>query len=129
MSLLNRLARSDRHRTLHLIGAFLREGGLMVQGPPGSAVTELRKPEIVVIDEAAEIASFQVTPWTPGRAVGLQPNLVLEVEIAEMAAERPWGSLSARLYARHRATGEYIEGLAAFALGFTETEVETDDSR
>lgn len=123
LSLLNRLARSDRHRALHLIGAFLTEGGLLVEGPPGSSVTELHKPEVVVVDEAAEIASFRIRPWTPGQIVGLQPDLVLEVEIAEMAADRPWGSLSKRLYALHRATREYIEGLAAYALGFTEPEV------
>jgi hypothetical protein len=128
LSLLNRLARSDRHRALHLIGAFLTEGGLLVQGPPGSSVTELHKPEIVVIDEAADIASFHVTPWTPGQAIELQPDIVLEVEIAEMAADRPWGSLSNRLYALHRATREYIEGLAAHALGLTEPDVGTDAS-
>ena len=43
LSILNRLARSDRHRTLHLVGAFLVEGGLLIEAPEGSRLLELRK--------------------------------------------------------------------------------------
>lgn len=120
LAMLNDLARIDRHRTLHLVGAAVVEGGLLLEAPPGSVLTTLSKVDRPVIDEVAEIATFQVTPWKIGQAVGMQPNLVLEVEIAEMAADRPWGSLSRRFYALHKSVGEYIHGLAAYALGYTE---------
>lgn len=120
LSMLNRMAAVDRHRTLHVVGGFLVEGGLLIEGPEGSTVTTLESPKTVVVDEDATIVRFHVAPWEPGQEMVLYPNLVLEVEIAEMAGERPWGPLSRRLYALHKAAWEYIEVLAAHAQGFTE---------
>lgn len=120
LSLLNRMAAFDRHRTLHVVGAFLVEGGLVIEGPMGSTVTTLESPKAVVVDEDATIGRFHVAPWTPGQEMVLYPSLVLEVDIAEMAVDRPWGPLSRRLYAIHKAAGGYIEVPAAYAQGFTE---------
>jgi hypothetical protein len=55
--------------------------------------------------------------------VQLHPDLVLEVEIAEVAADRQWGSLANRLKALHKAVTEYTTGLAAYALGYKEPNV------
>jgi len=120
LSILNRLARSDRHRTLHLVGAFLVQGGLLIEAPKGSRLTEMRKTGQLVVDSEAEIATFTVVPWTPGQVVDHLPDLTLEVEISEMATDRPWGPLDRRLHAVHRAVSDYIEVLAAYALGMTE---------
>jgi hypothetical protein len=43
LSILNRLARSDRHRTLHLVGAFLVQGGVLIEAPEGSRLTEMQR--------------------------------------------------------------------------------------
>lgn len=130
MRILNRLARSDRHRTLHVVGSIVAEGALLVEAPPGSRVTEQHKANGVVVTEGTtEIASFVIEPWTPGQTVDVYSQIELEVEITEMAAERPWGSLSTRLTALHRAVHEYVVGLAAYAMGWTEPADEQADER
>jgi hypothetical protein len=123
LAMLNHLARTDRHRTVHLVGACVVEGGLLVKAPPGAVVTETSKVKQPVIDEEAGIATLVLHPWSPRQQVELYPDLVLEVEIAEMAADRPWGSLANRLRALHKAVTEYTTGLAAYALGYTEPEI------
>ncbi len=125
LSILNRLARSDRHRTLHLVGAFLVEGRVLIEAPKGSRLLEMRKTDQRVVDREAEIATFRVSPWTGGQVVDHLPELTLEVEISEMAEDRPWGPLDGRLHAIHRAVSEYIEVLAAYALGMTEPDPAT----
>jgi hypothetical protein len=120
LSILNRLARSDRHRTLHLVGAYVAHGSVLIEAPKGSRIAAMRKDDQLVVDREAEIAEFRVTPWAPGQVVDHLPDLTLEVEISEMAKDRPWGPLDRRLYAIQQAVGEYIEGLAAYALGMTE---------
>jgi hypothetical protein len=74
---------------VHLVGACVVEGGLAVKAPTGSVITESRRVERSVIDEEGHIATFVVEPWLPGQQVQLFPSLVLEVEIAEMAADWP----------------------------------------
>jgi hypothetical protein len=123
LGMLNDLARIDRHRTVHLVGACVVEGGLAVKAPAGSVITESRRVERPVIDEG-HIATFVVDPWSPGQQVQLYPDLVLDVGIAEMAADRPWGSLANRLKALHKVATEYTTGLAAYALGYTEPEAD-----
>jgi hypothetical protein len=120
LSILNRLARSDRHRTLHLVGAFLVQGGVLIEAPEGSRITEMHKTDQRIVDREAVIATFRVSPGIRGQVVDHLPELTLEVEISEMANDRPWGPLDRRLQAIHRAVSEYIEGLAAYALGMTE---------
>lgn len=125
LRILNRLARNDRHRTLHVVGSVLAKGAMLVEAPPGSKVIEQHKADRVVVSQGAtEIASFVIEPWTPGQQVDVLSEIELEVEITEIAAERPWGSLDKRLTALHRAVFEYVEGLAAYALGWTEPVVE-----
>jgi hypothetical protein len=38
LRILNRLARNDRHRTLHVVGSVLANGAMLVEAPPGSKV-------------------------------------------------------------------------------------------
>lgn len=126
MRLLNRLARNDRRRALHVVGSVVAEGRLLVQAPPSSRVVDQRKADsLLVCTGVTEIASFRIEPWSPGQQIEVYSQIELEVEIAEMAAERPWGILSARLTALHRAVEEYVVGLAAYELGLTEPD-ETD---
>lgn len=80
----------------------------------------MRKTAQRVVDSEAEIATFRVSPWTRGQVVDHLPELTLEVEISEMANDRPWGPLDRRLHAIRRAVSEYIEVHAAYALGMTE---------
>jgi hypothetical protein len=94
---------------------------MLVEPPPGSKVITQHKVDGVVVSHGVtEIASFAIEPWTPGQQVDMLMEIELEVEITEMTAERPWGSLDKRLTALHHAVFEYVEGLAAYALGWTE---------
>jgi len=90
--MLNELARIDRHRAVHLVGACVVKGGLAVKAPAGSLITGSRRVERPIIDEEGQIATFAVGPWSPGQQVQLYPDLVLEVEIAEMAANADFRS-------------------------------------
>jgi hypothetical protein len=69
LKILNDLARIDRHRTMHLVGACVVEGGLAVKAPPGSEITQARRVERPVIDEVGDIATFVVDPWSRGQQV------------------------------------------------------------
>lgn len=121
LRILNRLARFDRHRTLHVVGSVLTDGALLVEAPPGGHVTNCQSVDrLAVCEGVTDVASFVIEPWTPGQKVDVYSQIELEVEITEMAAERPWGPLSTRLTALHRAVHEYVVGLAAYAMGWTE---------
>lgn len=121
LRIVNRLARNDRHRTLHVVGSILAEGALLVEAPPGSKVIDQRQEDGVIVSEGiTKIASFKIAPWRPGQRIDVYSQIELEVEITEMAAERPWGSLDKRLTALHRVVSEYVAGLAAYTMGWTE---------
>jgi hypothetical protein len=126
LRILNRLARNDRHRTLHVVGSVLTKGAMLVEAPPGSKVTTQHKVDGVIVSShgVTEIASFTIEPWTPGQQVDVLAEIELEAEITEMIAERPWGSLDKRLTALHRAVFQYVEGLATYALGWTEPAID-----
>jgi hypothetical protein len=110
LGMLNDLARIDRRRTVHLVGACVIEGGPAVRAPAGSVISRVRRTERPAIDEEAQIATSVVDPWPPGQQVQLFPDLVLEAEIAEMAADRPWGPVANRLEALHKAVTGYTLG-------------------
>jgi hypothetical protein len=121
LRILNRRARSDRHRTLHLVGSVLADGALLVEAPPGSRVIKWETVDrLAVCEGVTEIASFVIEPWTPGQTLDVYSQIEVEVEITEMVSDRPWGSLSTRLTALHRAVDEYVTVLAAYAMGWTE---------
>jgi hypothetical protein len=43
------------------------EGGVLIEAPEGTRLTEMRKTYQRVVDRKAEIATFRVSPWTPGQ--------------------------------------------------------------
>lgn len=62
LRMLNDLAWIDRHRTMHLVGACVVEGGLAVKASRGSVITQSGRVERPVIDEEGDIATFVVDP-------------------------------------------------------------------
>jgi hypothetical protein len=69
LGMLNDLARIDRRRTVHLVGACVIEGGPAVRAPAGSVISRVRRTERPAIDEEAQIATSVVDPWPPGQQV------------------------------------------------------------
>jgi hypothetical protein len=93
MRLLNRLARNDRHRALHVVGSAIAEGGLLVEAPEGARVAEQDTLNGMIIgDGTTVIATFKIEPWEPGQQLRVHAQIELEFEIAEMVADRPWGN-------------------------------------
>jgi hypothetical protein len=121
LRILHDLARTDRHRALHLVTTYNSYGNAMVDL---ERITDFR-PRIGVIDDEAVIATFQ---WI-GADRTLTPdifdmNVEFEVEIAGTeesshpdggVPQRPWGGLDKRLRALHMAVTDYTFGLVQIA--------------
>lgn len=100
---LNDLARKDRHRQLHVAGAYIAEAAPMVDAPNGAAVPFEEVEPVAFVEGDTVIARFQVVPFSAGDEVEANPNLALDVEIEEFARGRPddakwlWFRMSMRL--------------------------------
>lgn len=87
---LNELGRRDRHRQLHVVGAYVSESAPMVRSsrsPVGVFFQDV-DPYTFVEGEAV-IARFLVEPFAPDDQVEANPNTALDVEILEIARQRP----------------------------------------
>jgi hypothetical protein len=86
---INHLARLDRHRQLHVVGAYIAESTPMVYlSRPGAVFFEDVNAQVLVEGDT-EIARFLVDPFTPGDKIEANPYTALGIEIAEMARGRP----------------------------------------
>lgn len=98
---LHKLARIDRHRSLHVMTAFAAEIAPLVDGIPDSCTVDFDFRERVITDYQAEIARFTVTPWQDEWEVQVNPQTGLDLEIsADWAASPFWGRIAynERLY-------------------------------
>jgi hypothetical protein len=115
---LNHLGRRDRHRQLHVVGAYVSESTPVVRVPAPSAVLFEDVDPYVTIDYEAEIARFQIVPPCPRDQVNANPQTALEPDIADMARERPerdswlYMPLTKRLF--------FIEGYVDATVGYFE---------
>lgn len=86
---LNELARRDRHRQLTVVGAYVADSSPMIRlDREGAVLFEDMDPYVFVQGEA-EIARFEITPFTKGDNVEANPNTALDIEIMEIAQQRP----------------------------------------
>lgn len=110
---INQLARIDRHRRLHVVGMTPAESFPLVRVPEGSTVT-FEDVEPSFVEGEAVVARFQVSPHSPGDKVEANPNTVFDVEIKELADQRPretewlWLPMGRRLYGFETLIAEYI---------------------
>jgi len=86
---LNELARIDRHRSLHIIGAYIVESDSIVRAPGKNVVFEDIGERRIMLNGEAVIARFQVTPWAEGDKVEANPQVALDPEITEWAMRKP----------------------------------------
>jgi hypothetical protein len=89
---LHKLARIDRHRSLHLITTYAAEMNPLIEiaGAPVNLVVEFDVGERVVVDRQAEIAQFTVTPWNDDWEVSVNPQTGLDPEIADWTGGAFW---------------------------------------
>jgi hypothetical protein len=85
----NRLARSDRHRTLVTGAARIAELEPVVQVPDQTEVT-VEWGDRTVIDGHADVARLTVRPYEPGRVVSVNPRIGIDPEIAEWSRSPFW---------------------------------------
>lgn len=89
---LNHLAKIDRHRELHVIGAYVSESAPLVKSSVAADFTfDELDPQIFVRGDT-EIASFDVSPHSPGNKISANPNTWLEMEVLEFVSERESGA-------------------------------------
>jgi hypothetical protein len=87
---LHKLARIDRHRSLHVMTAYAAEMSPEIRGVPDSCTIDMTSGERIVVNRQAEIARFTITPWDDSWKVEVNPQTGLDPEIAEWAASPFW---------------------------------------
>lgn len=89
LHVVNDLARRDRHRELHVAAAHATEVQPIVNAPSADAVFwKDVPPRVQLDDEETAIAEFSVVPYAPGDTVEANPNLMIDLEVVELAALR-----------------------------------------
>jgi hypothetical protein len=79
----NEMARKDRHRRLHVLGAWVVEAKIAVEAPPGAMVVFEHLDPRGFVRESATVARFKVTPYSAGDRVHANPNAALDFEVEE----------------------------------------------
>lgn len=131
---LNDLARKDRHRQLHVLGAYLAESTPMVRVINGAAVIFEKVGPVTFVEGDAVIARFQVRPFSPGDKVEANPNLALDVEIEEFARRRPadagwlWFPMSKRLFVIDSFVDAVIGRFERDCIGWTRSKFVADET-
>jgi hypothetical protein len=121
LRILHDLARTDRHRALHLVTLHATYGNAKID----STLIADFKGHTGVVGVDGVVATFRhLNPQRELAPENFDYNVEFEVELAEVAeaphpasgrAGRPWGGLDKRLQALHKAVFEYVAGLEAIA--------------
>jgi hypothetical protein len=95
----NELARLDRHRFLHVVGAYIAESkGFLVDAPTATSIKLVEEDSVQFIDGDTDIARVSVAPFSQGDNIWVNPQLGMDPEIAEWASREParevWGIFS-----------------------------------
>jgi hypothetical protein len=87
----NELARIDRHRSLHVVGAYVAESDPLVRAPAASsiAITNLSAEGPIFVDGDGEIARIQIAPWAEGDDVEANAQTALDPELREWTERKP----------------------------------------
>ncbi|MFN3217668.1 MAG: hypothetical protein ACE367_14330 [Acidimicrobiales bacterium] len=89
LAIINRLARTDRHRRLTVTTGHIAEMGPVIQVPAGCQAT-LEWGERILVGGEALMARISVTPWEDGHEVWINPRSGIDLDVAEWAASPFW---------------------------------------
>ncbi len=133
----NELARIDRHRKLHVVGMTQAETAPMVwvkNATHDVALLFEDSPVGQFVEGEAVVARFKIVPYSPDYKIEANPNTHFDVEIGEMASERPaeatylFMPLSQRLLLISTMVGGYIGRFERDCLGYTRAKFLRDEA-
>ncbi len=116
--IINDWARKDRHRTLHVVGAWASKANPQIRLPPGATLQYLHVTGDGFLDKRREIATFAIEGYVPGMNVKLNPDLMIDIAVSEEPkplAEND--TFENRLTGMIQTTGIVILALEKLALG------------
>jgi hypothetical protein len=82
LGILNRWARVDRHRRLHVVGSWVGRFAPKFRLPEGVEVQSFRAIESGFLEDVSILATFVLSNWNPAHAKHVYTNPNLKIEIA-----------------------------------------------
>jgi hypothetical protein len=83
LGILHDWARKDRHRKLHLLGAWATKASPMIRVPGGATVTAIELAGSGFLKDESEIAKFRIDGFVPGMRVSANPSLAVDIAVDE----------------------------------------------
>lgn len=83
LGILNEWARIDRHRRLHVVGAWASNAAPKIICPHGTTLTEFRVTGSGFFDDECEIATFRLTGFETGMQVHANPDVDVDIVVNE----------------------------------------------
>ena len=83
LGILNDLARKDRHRKLHVVGAWPIKNLPEFALPEGVVLESVDLMDAALLEEGSELATFQLKGYVFGMDVKVNPNLVTQIGLNE----------------------------------------------
>jgi hypothetical protein len=118
LGILNDWARIDRHRRLHIIGAWASNVTPLLRFPDGVKVSHMTVTSSGFLGDKTVIAKFALDGYRPGMNVQANPNLSIDVAVGEVP--RPCAdsdTLGTRIFAMLRAA-DHVVGKFEESFGF-----------
>lgn len=85
---LNDLARKDRHRALHVVGAYITEAEPEIYAPKATLTLYEGVDVPVLLNRKEVVARFEVFPYAPGDQIEANPQAAIDAEITEFTRRR-----------------------------------------
>lgn len=83
LGIINDWARKDRHRTLHVVGAWASSANPQLRLPPSATLQHIHVTGEGFLDKEREIATFAIEGYRPGSNVQGNPDLMIDVAVNE----------------------------------------------
>ena len=84
LGILHDWARKDRHRQLHLLGAWGSKATPNLRIPDGTVLRSLTVSGSELLKDESEIATFILDGFVPGMEVSANPNLAIDIAVNEV---------------------------------------------
>ncbi|MGA2558271.1 MAG: hypothetical protein ABSF17_01230 [Terracidiphilus sp.] len=81
LGILNDWARTDRHRTLPIIGAFPLDGGILLDAPPGVTIEWINTDDRRLLEDESHLATFKLGGFRWGYEIKVQLAFSLEIAL------------------------------------------------